>query len=135
MSSSDSLHLTQHLQQSHRLLMTLTAEILSKIFEFLRSYLSEYSDSQNHSPQTSLLMEILISSLLELLGDLCFLNPEVVRESLVEVLDPPIPSPHYSLSSSFLCCALLSNLQMVPHFSTREEVTCLFVIPLLTKLP
>jgi hypothetical protein len=109
MSSSDSLHLTQHLQQSHRLLMTLTAEILSKIFEFLRSYLSEYSDSQNHSPQTSLLMEILISSLLELLGDLCFLNPEVVRESLVEVLDPPPPHltiPLASRSSVVHCCPI-----------------------------
>ena len=52
------------------------------------------SDFQNHSPQTSLLLEILISSLLQLLGDVCFLNPQVVKDSLAEVRSP------YSLTHS-----------------------------------
>jgi hypothetical protein len=61
--------------------------LVTTIVRMLRSYLSDDDLSNPHhfSPQTNLFREVFLSSLLELLGDLSFLHPEAINESLIEV--------------------------------------------------
>jgi hypothetical protein len=54
----------------------------------LRSYLSDDGAASSYSPQTELLREIFLSSLLELLGDISFLHPEAITGTLIEMIVP-----------------------------------------------
>lgn len=60
---------------------------MKSIARILRSYLSESPEDTISSPQISLLLDIFISSVLELLGDISFMNSVIISENLIEVVN------------------------------------------------
>lgn len=73
------------MKQSYSIICKNSQILITTILNFLRFYLSEYIEFQQFTPKTNTLIEIVISSLLELLGDLCWISPNIVKNELMEV--------------------------------------------------
>lgn len=73
------------IKQSYSIICNKSAILVTTILNFLRFYLSKYIEFNKYSLGTNTLMDIVISSLLELLGDICWISPEIIKSELMEV--------------------------------------------------